>query len=47
MGQLVTLLDLIAPHVDEPGYGGYVRETYDTIPKELIFQDGIHLPISI
>ncbi|MEU0403926.1 hypothetical protein ABZ318_27565 [Streptomyces sp. NPDC006197] len=28
-GDLVTVLDLIAPHVAEAGYGGYVREGMD------------------
>lgn len=32
MGDLAIILDLLAPHVEEPGYGGYFREEYDPEP---------------
>ncbi|MFE7560153.1 hypothetical protein [Kitasatospora sp. NPDC057500] len=42
LGGLVTILDLLAPHVEDPGYGGYFREEYDAAPTVLTFRDGTH-----
>ncbi|MEW2329773.1 hypothetical protein AB0880_18405 [Micromonospora chersina] len=40
LGELVTILDLIAPHVVEDGYGGHFREVYDTDLTVFEFRDG-------
>ncbi|WP_328777612.1 hypothetical protein OHU17_35425 (plasmid) [Streptomyces goshikiensis] len=40
MGELVTILDLLAPHIEEAGYGGYFREEYDTKPTVFTFENG-------
>jgi hypothetical protein len=50
LGDLITVLDLIAPHVEaphieEPGYGGYVREEFDTAPAVITFKDGTYGPL--
>ncbi|MFJ5234779.1 hypothetical protein ACIQBJ_33390 [Kitasatospora sp. NPDC088391] len=42
MGELAMILDLIAPHVQEPGYGGYFREELDTEPTILTFRNGTY-----
>ncbi|MFF7454466.1 hypothetical protein [Kitasatospora sp. NPDC008115] len=42
LGGLVTVLDLLAPHVEEPGYGGYFREECDAAPIVFTFQNGTH-----
>ncbi|RAJ29171.1 hypothetical protein K353_06679 [Kitasatospora sp. SolWspMP-SS2h] len=47
MGDLVTILDLVAPHVEEPGYGGYFREEYDAEPTIFIFQNGTYGPLKL
>ncbi|MER7765474.1 hypothetical protein [Kitasatospora sp. NPDC096140] len=46
MGDLATLLDLIAPHVREPGHGGHVREEFDTEPNAITFRDGTYGPLT-
>ncbi|KIQ65719.1 hypothetical protein TR51_18255 [Kitasatospora griseola] len=40
MGELATILDLLAPHVEEPGYGGFFREEFDGKPTVLTFRNG-------
>jgi len=47
MGELATILDLLAPHVEEPGYGGYFRERLDTKPTILTFQNGTYGAIEL
>ncbi|GHF40842.1 hypothetical protein GCM10010218_22820 [Streptomyces mashuensis] len=42
LGELATVLDLIAPHVAEPGYGGYVREDGDARGTAITFRDGTY-----
>jgi hypothetical protein len=40
IGDLTTIMDLLAPHVEGTGYGGYLREEYDTEVSVLTFRDG-------
>ncbi|MFE3637594.1 hypothetical protein [Streptomyces sp. NPDC059168] len=40
--ELVSVLDLLAPHVDEPGYGGYFREEADAWPSVFMFREGVY-----
>ncbi|GAB2611584.1 hypothetical protein GCM10027168_50580 [Streptomyces capparidis] len=47
LGELVTVLDLLAPHVEEPGYGGYFREEYEAEPTLLTFHDGTYGPLRL
>ncbi|MER6738314.1 hypothetical protein [Streptomyces puniciscabiei] len=47
MGELVTILDLLAPHIEEPGYGGYFREEYDTEPTIFTFGNGTYGPLKL
>jgi hypothetical protein len=47
MGELVTILDLLAPYVEEPGYGGYFREEYDSEPTVFTFQNGTYGPLEL
>ncbi|SEB65018.1 hypothetical protein [Streptomyces sp. TLI_105] len=47
MGDLVTILDLIAPHVAEVGYGGYFREEFDAEATVFTFQDGTYKPLKL
>ncbi|MFC9295776.1 hypothetical protein ACFTWH_10790 [Streptomyces sp. NPDC057011] len=42
IGELVTILDLLAPYVEESGYGGYMREEYDSKPSIFTFRDGAY-----
>ncbi|MFE0701068.1 hypothetical protein [Streptomyces sp. NPDC058872] len=44
MGELVTILDLLAPHIEEPGYGGYFREEYETEQTVITFENGTYGP---
>ncbi|GAA1090846.1 hypothetical protein [Kitasatospora arboriphila] len=37
---LAPILELLAPHVDEPGYGGYFREEFDVMPSSFMFHGG-------
>lgn len=46
LGELVTILDLLAPHVEEPGFGGYFREEYDTELTVLTFRNGGYGPFT-
>ncbi|MFI5529952.1 hypothetical protein ACIA8O_15560 [Kitasatospora sp. NPDC051853] len=45
LGGLVTVLDLLAPHVEEAGYGGHFREQYEAEPTVFVFRDGTHGPL--
>ncbi len=47
IGELVTILDLLAPYVEEPGYGGYFREECDSEPTVIIFQNGTYGPLKL
>jgi hypothetical protein len=47
MGELVTILDLLAPHIEEPGYGGYFREEYDAEPTVFTFRNGTYGPLKL
>ncbi|MEU3459587.1 hypothetical protein ABZ721_06465 [Streptomyces sp. NPDC006733] len=38
LGELATIQDLLAPHVEDPGYGGYFREEHDAEPTVLTFR---------
>ncbi|WP_344625616.1 hypothetical protein [Kitasatospora arboriphila] len=44
VGDLLALLDLIAPHVDGPGHGGHVREEFAAVPAAVVFGDGTCRP---
>ena len=44
---LRSLLDLIAPHIAQPGYGGYFRHISDTEVTVFDFHDGTYEPIKI
>lgn len=47
MGGLATILDLLAPYVEEDGYGGHFREEYDTELTAFVFRDGSCGPLRI
>ncbi|MFE4698928.1 hypothetical protein ACFRIC_17850 [Streptomyces sp. NPDC056738] len=40
--EAVAILELLAPHVDEPGYGGYFREEADAWPSVYMFREGTY-----
>jgi hypothetical protein len=40
LGEVSTILDLIAPYVEENGFGGYFRDVNDEIPTVFAFHDG-------
>ncbi|WP_326687336.1 MULTISPECIES: hypothetical protein [unclassified Streptomyces] len=44
LGQLITLLDLLAPHAETPGYAGHFRELYSATPDltPFTFADGTY-----
>jgi hypothetical protein len=42
IGELVTVLNLLAPHVEDSGYGGYMREEGDAKPSIFTFRDGTY-----
>ncbi|WP_435224378.1 hypothetical protein [Streptomyces sp. Tue6028] len=42
IAELVTILDLLAPHVEDSGYGGYAREEDDGKPSIFTFRDGAY-----
>ncbi|MGW1186061.1 hypothetical protein ACWD7Y_14995 [Streptomyces drozdowiczii] len=42
MGELVTVLDLLAPHIARPGFGGHFREEDELRPTHLTFRDGTY-----
>ncbi|GAB2508827.1 hypothetical protein [Nocardiopsis aegyptia] len=44
MGELVTVLDLLAPHAED-GHGGYVRAEHETEPTVVVFRDGAYGPV--
>ena len=44
---LDSLLALIAPHVAHPGYGGHIRDEYDTEVKPFKFHDGTYDPVEV
>jgi hypothetical protein len=44
-GDLYTVLDLLAPHVEEPGYSGYFRKEFDAEPTVFTFRDGTFGPL--
>jgi hypothetical protein len=44
---LDALLELIAPHVARAGYGGYIRDEFDTEVKTFKFHDGTYDPVEI
>ncbi|MFD3437551.1 hypothetical protein ACFWU3_08600 [Streptomyces sp. NPDC058685] len=44
---LRDLLDLLAPHIAHPGYGGHFRDCYDTAVTVFDFRDGTYDPIEI
>ncbi|MFD3525153.1 hypothetical protein [Streptomyces sp. NPDC058653] len=46
MGELVTILELLAPYVEEPGHGGYFREEYESELTVLTFEDGAYGPLN-
>ncbi len=45
MEELVTVLDLLAPHVEDPGYGGYFREEDEAEPTAFTFHDRTYGPL--
>ncbi|MFC9614404.1 hypothetical protein [Streptomyces sp. NPDC056938] len=47
MGDLYTVLDLLAPHVEEPGYSGYFRKEFDAEPTVFTFRDGTFGPLKL
>ncbi|MFD5417556.1 hypothetical protein ACFWJT_05955 [Streptomyces sp. NPDC127069] len=38
----VSILELLAPHVDEPGYGGYFRPEAGAWPSVYMFREGTY-----
>ncbi|MGQ4490826.1 hypothetical protein ACN6LM_001633 [Streptomyces sp. SAS_281] len=42
MGELVTVLDLLAPHIARPGPGGFFREEDETRAAVFAFRDGAY-----
>ncbi|MFD9687051.1 hypothetical protein ACFWXO_15000 [Kitasatospora sp. NPDC059088] len=42
-----TVLDLVAPHVEEPGCGGDLREEFGAEPAVLTFRDGTFEPLGL
>ncbi|MDX2848503.1 hypothetical protein PV342_08415 [Streptomyces sp. PA03-3a] len=44
---LRSLLDLLAPHIARPGYGGHFRDIHDTDVTIFDFRDGTYEPIEI
>ncbi|MFI8105429.1 hypothetical protein [Streptomyces sp. NPDC086023] len=42
IGEIETILDLLAPHVEDPGYGGFLRDEGDSRPSILTFRDGAY-----
>ncbi|MFF3395796.1 hypothetical protein ACFYW1_33345 [Streptomyces sp. NPDC002669] len=44
IGELTTVMDLLAPHVEGSGYAGYLREEYDTAVSVLTFDEGARSP---
>jgi hypothetical protein len=44
---LDALLELIAPHVAQQGYGGHIRDVHDTDVKTFNFHDGTYDRVEI
>jgi hypothetical protein len=44
---LDSILDLVAPHIARPGYGGYFRDDCNTALTVFTFHDGTYGPIDI
>jgi hypothetical protein len=44
IGEMTLILDLLAPHIAEDGYGGFFREEYDHEPTVFMFRDGGYGP---
>ncbi|MCP2342575.1 hypothetical protein [Actinomadura rupiterrae] len=42
LGELDAILGMIAPHVEDAGYGGFVREEDDAKPTAVSFRDGAY-----
>ncbi|MFC9977138.1 hypothetical protein ACFVH6_40175 [Spirillospora sp. NPDC127200] len=40
LGELATVLELLAPHVEGPGFGGHLREEFESEPTVFAFRDG-------
>ncbi|MGW2825910.1 hypothetical protein ACWC24_33625 [Streptomyces sp. NPDC001443] len=40
--EAVSILELLAPHVDEPGYGGYFHAEADAWPSVYMFREGTY-----
>jgi hypothetical protein len=38
----VTILDLLASHAEDSGYGGFMREEDDSKPSIFTFRDGTY-----
>lgn len=45
MLDLTALLDLIAPHVAEPGYGGHYRNEFESGTTPFVFRGGTYDPV--
>ncbi|MEU9085990.1 hypothetical protein [Streptomyces sp. NPDC048357] len=45
IGDVYTVMDLIAPHVAEPGYCGHLREEFAAEPTVFTFRDGEFEPL--
>ncbi|WP_030678324.1 hypothetical protein [Streptomyces sp. NRRL B-1347] len=43
IGEVVPLLDLLAPHVEDPGYGGHLREEAEAQPAIVTFGGGTYV----
>lgn len=46
MGELVTILDLLASYLEGPGFGGYFREEFDAEPTILTFRESTYGPVT-
>ncbi|WP_329389907.1 hypothetical protein OG625_37585 [Streptomyces sp. NBC_01351] len=47
MGDLYTILDLLAPHIAEPGYCGHFQEEFDAEPTTFTFREGTFGPLKL
>ncbi|MEU0834048.1 hypothetical protein [Streptomyces sp. NPDC005969] len=47
MGDLDPIMGLLAPHVEEPGYGGHFREEFDVEPTVFTFHAGTYGPLKL
>lgn len=39
LGLVQMFLDLLAPHVEQDGFGGYFRDVYDDVPTAFVFRN--------